>query len=481
MQTLRRILMAAMALPVLGAPAMAASDPRVGVLEQELRDVQAQLAEIRRQQAARPAPVTAAQLADAQRASGEQVAALKKRLDDQPRVGLSNGRFTIASRDGAFSLSLRSLVQFDAGYFSQGRGPAGVDLNSGTNFRRAQIGLVGTAWKDWSYNFTYDFGGNGIEKNGYIYTASLQYDFKPFAVRVGAFSPYAGLDDSTGSGDLIFLERSSAADIARGIAGAPGREGFEFSASGERYLLSLAFTGRKATQTSNFDSQEALVSRAAFLAVDGASFKWLVDADLTHVFKFTDKAAGAGSPNTVDLGSGPELALTSANTVDTGSIDANSMTEWGLETALQSGRFYGQGGYFHYAVDRRTALPDPDFSGWYALAAFSITGEARGYDAGAASFRGLKPEHPLGKDGFGAWEVAARYSNIDLAFAPFAGTAAGGVAGGEQNVWSVGLNWYPTAGLRFMLNYDNIQVNHVEAPGGDISANAIGLRSQISL
>jgi phosphate-selective porin OprO/OprP len=115
------------------------------------------------------------------------------------------------------------------------------------------------------------------------------------------------------------------------------------------------------------------------------------------------------------------------------------------------------------------------------MAAVSLTGEPRRYDAGSASFRGLKPVHPLGKDGWGAWEVAARYSNTDLAFDPLAGAAAGGVTGGEQNIWSVGLNWYPTAGLRFMLDYDNIQVNHVEAPAGDISASAIALRSQISL
>lgn len=484
MQTLPRIMLGAAA--VLIAPAMtatalaagqaAASDSRITAVEQQLRDVREQLDQLRRQPAA-PA-VTATQLAEVRRAQSGQYADLKKRLDDQPRLSLANGRLSVTSRDGAFSLSLRSLVQFDAGYFSQGRG---TDLNSGTNFRRAQVGLVGTAWKDWSYNFTYDFGGNGIEKSGYIYTASLQYDFEPFAIRVGAFSPPAGLDDSTGSGDLIFLERASSADIARGIAGAPGREGFNIMAQGERYLLSLAFTGRKATQTSNFDSQQALVSRAAFLAVDGDNFKWLLDADLTHVFKFTDKAAGAGSPNTVDLGSGPEVAVTPLNTVDTGSIDADSMTEWGLETAAQSGRFYGQGGYFHFDVTRRTALPDPGFSGWYAMAAVSLTGEPRRYDAGSASFRGLKPVHPLGKDGWGAWEVAARYSNTDLAFDPLAGAAAGGVTGGEQNIWSVGLNWYPTAGLRFMLDYDNIQVNHVEAPAGDISASAIALRSQISL
>jgi phosphate-selective porin OprO/OprP len=469
---------------VLTGPAMAGapaspSDARLAVLEQQLADVQRQLAQMRHQQSPPPPPVTAAQLDDTRRAGDRQYDELKKRLDEQPKVGVSNGRLTVASRDGAFSVSLRSLVQFDAGYFSQGRGPAGVDLNSGSNFRRAQFGFAGTLWHDWSYNFTYDFGGNGIEKSGYIYTASLQYDFKPFGVRVGAFAPPAGIDDATSSGDLIFLERTSVADIARGIAGAPGREGINIYAQGARYLVSLAVTGNKTTE-SYYDEQQAVVGRAAFLAADTGSVKWLLDVDVTHVFKLADVAPGPGSPNTISLGNGPELAIDKLKTVNTGAIDANALTEVGFETAAQSGRFYGQGGYFHFSIDRRTALPDPDFSGWYALATFSLTGEARRYNAGRAAFDGPEPAHPLGKDGLGAWEVAARYSNIDLDYMPFLGTAAGGVPGGAQTVWSLGLNWYPAPSLCFMLDYNNLRVRHAEAPGNDISANAIGLRSQIS-
>ncbi|MCP5412307.1 MAG: hypothetical protein H6924_09265 [Alphaproteobacteria bacterium] len=479
MTTLRGILLGAGAATALAAPAMAAGtaeDARLTALEQQLQAVQRQLADMRAQQAPAPAPAPVAAPVPATR---EDYASLKKRLDEQPRVSLANGRLTVASRDGAFSFSLRSLVQFDAGYFAQGRGPAGVDLNSGTNFRRAQVGFTGKAWRDWSYNFTYDFGGNGVEKNGYVYTASLQYDFKPFAVRLGAFAPYAGIDDSTGSGDLIFLERASVADIARGIAGAPGREGIEFSAHGDRYLLSVAFTGNKSTESA-YDEQQAVVSRAAFLAVDGDNLKWLLDVDMTHVFRFADTAPGAASLPSVSLGNGPELAVDKFKTVNTGAIGADGLTEWGVETAAQSGRFYGQGGYFHFSVDRSTALPSPDFSGWYGLAAFSLTGEPRRYDAGKASFAGLKPEHPLGKDGLGAWEVAARYSSVDLGYMPILTPAAGGVPGGQQNVWSLGLNWYPTAGLRFMLDYSNLQVNHAEAPGNDISSSGIGLRSQIA-
>jgi len=107
------------------------------------------------------------------------------------------------------------------------------------------------------------------------------------------------------------------------------------------------------------------------------------------------------------------------------------------------------------------------------MATWSLSGESRPYDPTTASFHGLIPRAPLG-GGFGAWEVAARYSSMNL-------DSGGGVAGGIQNIWSVGLNWYPNSTVRFLLDYNNIQVNHANAPGADISAHAIGLRSQIAL
>jgi phosphate-selective porin OprO/OprP len=475
---------------LLSSPAFAASkkdtpppDPRIGVLEQELHDVQQQLAEIKDKQAGNndAAANSAAALSDIKRSTSAQYADVNKRLDAQTRVGLDNGRLTFASANGDFTLSLRSLVQFDYGYFAQGRNPASVDLNSGTNFRRAQFGFVGTAWRDWSYNFTYDFGGNGIEKNGYLYTGSLEYDgLKPFGFRAGAFAPPAGLDDSTGSGDLIFLERASASDIARNIAGAPSREGFNIFAQGDNYLVSVSFTTKKATDAATFDEQEAIVSRAAWLVFNDHDVKWLVDADMTNVLKLADTTANSNA-NTFSFSNGPELAMDASKTVNTGNIDANKVTEWGLETAASYGPLYGQGGYFHYNIERRIAVPDPNFSGWYALASWSLTGEPRAYDPVAASFRGLKPAKPVGTDGgWGAWEATARYSSIDLDYQPLLAAASGGIAGGVQNVWTLGLNWYPTNGLRFALNYDNIQVTHVNAPANNISANAIALRSQVS-
>jgi phosphate-selective porin OprO/OprP len=454
-----------------------ADDSRVEELARRLKEIQQQLDALK----AAKTPDKAAELKALQQNSAAQFADLHKRTHGQPKASMPNGRLTVVSADGDFSLALRATVQFDAGYFSEGRNPPNVDLNSGTNFRRAQFGLVGTLFRDWSYNFTYDFGGSGTENRGYLYRAYIEYDgLAPVAFRLGAFSAFDSIEDATGGANLALMERPTAVTIARSIGAGSGREGAEVFAQGDNYLVSVALTGGKTTDTATFDEQQAVVGRIAWLAINRTDAKWLLNMDATHVFKLADVAPGLLSPNTVDLSAGPELSVDGSRTVDTGALDARNVTEFGMETALNLGRLFGQGGWFHYDVTRRSAVPDSSFHGWYAMATWSLSGESRPYDATTASFHGLIPDAPLGKGGFGAWEVVARYSGMDLDFMPFTGGSAGGVAGGVQNIWSVGLNWYPNQTVRFLLDYSNIQVNHANAPGNDISANAIGLRSQIA-
>lgn len=484
------------ALIALSAPALAAAkktappppplDPRIPLLEQQLRDIQQQLGEIK---GARAANDTSGAVADLKRSSSSQYADINNRLDGLNKTTIDNGRLTVSSPNGAFSLSLRALVQFDVGYFAQGKNPPSVDLNSGTNFRRAQLGFQGTVFKDWAYNFLYDFGGYGVEGRGYIYNAYIQYDgLKPFGIRVGAYTPSEGQEDQTSSGELFFPERAAAVDVARNLAGAPSREAISIFAHEDNYLVSLSYTGKKTgdgtstgASVGTFDAQQSIIGRAAWLAVSNPDLKWLIEGHITEVLKLSDATASPAA-TVIRFSNGPEVAVDASKTVDTGNIDANRVREFGFETAGTYDSFYGQGGWFHYDIDRRIAVPNPDFSGWYAFLAYSLTGEQHPYDPATASFSNLRPAKPLGSPGgWGAWEVLARYSSIDLDYQPFASAASGGIAGGKQDVWTIGLNWYPNNTIKFQLDYDNIKVNHVNAPANDISADAVVLRSQISL
>ncbi len=66
--------------------------------------------------------------------------------------------------------------------------------------------------------------------------------------------------------------------------------------------------------------------------------------------------------------------------------------------------------------------------------------------------RGIKPLKPFDE---GGWEVVARYGYIDL--------SSQEVIGGQQDDFTIGVNWYPNNNLRFSLNY----VNVLDVEGGE--------------
>ncbi len=79
-----------------------------------------------------------------------------------------------------------------------------------------------------------------------------------------------------------------------------------------------------------------------------------------------------------------------------------------------------------------TNLPDPSFNGWYLQTSWILTGEAKKYNPSTGSFTAPKPNDPfvLDKAGIGAWEVVARYSDLDLNY--HAGVAGHADAGGRH-------------------------------------------------
>jgi phosphate-selective porin OprO/OprP len=69
---------------------------------------------------------------------------------------------------------------------------------------------------------------------------------------------------------------------------------------------------------------------------------------------------------------------------------------------------------------------------------------------------------------------------------PAAGVAVsttGGVRGGEQEIHTLGLNWYVNNNIRFMLNYLHVDVDRLNAAGTTQvgqSYDAVALRTQVN-
>jgi phosphate-selective porin OprO and OprP len=457
-----------------------------------------------------PAPVPAAletKVADQQAAidaltqqleADENSARLTKQ--EAPVWSLAGGRPTITSSDGRFSLAIRTLVQYDQGYYSQSAGAKslaaanGPDLSSGGNFRRAWLGVQGKLFGDWSYYLNYDFGGSNTEGPGHIQQVWLQYDgLGPFALRVGAFSPSNGLEDATSAGDTIFLERTAPADSARNLAGGDGRNAVSLVYTDDRFFGSIAYSGNKIQDSGAFDEQQAAIGRLAGLFYKSDDLNLLASLGGSYVFKPADTAAGAMGGGTISLSSAPEITVdnTATKFVTTGAIASDHSWQWGAEAAGNWKSLYAQGGYFRYGIDLRTSKAAYGFNGWYGLATWILTGESRPYNATTGAFANPKPRIPfsLNGGGYGAWELAARFSNLN--FNDNAGVAGkalptGGLRGGNQKIWTLGINWYPVSAVKIEAQYQAIDINRLGTKG-TVTNTQVGqnlstfaLRTQVS-
>jgi len=497
---LRAVLLAGAATLAFAPQAHAAAkntDAKIDTLQQQVQQLNAELQDLKQQQAAEQAQQAdqvdvQSALADLKRSTSAQYQDIQDQRANDVQISLKNGRPTFSTADGNFSISLRTLVQYDTGYYSQSTIPvASTDFSSGSNFRRARFGASGTLFKDWSYEFIYDFGGSGVEAST-ISSAFIQYDgFGPVHIKLGAYAPPEGFDDQTSASDLLFLERAQPTDVARSIGSADGRDAATIFAYDDNYFAALSYTGGVVGDAAVFDEQQALVARGAYRFIKTADANLAIGGDTTYVFKLADTTSGPPGTSAFRLRERPELNIDSNNIrlVDTGTVNADHVWEWGVEAAGNWQNLYGQGGYYGYTIYRRNSLlPDPSFDGWYVQASWVLTGEAKPYKADKAAYGLPTPSDPfsLDKAGWGAWELAGRYSVLDLNDnAGFAGlaTPAGGVRGGRQSIWTAGINWYPNNAIRFLFNYEHTDVSRLNGAGADIGAklDTVALRAQLSL
>jgi phosphate-selective porin OprO/OprP len=127
--------------------------------------------------------------------------------------------------------------------------------------------------------------------------------------------------------------------------------------------------------------------------------------------------------------------------------------------------------------------PNLHFQGGYAEASYVLTGESHPYNTSSAAYGGIVPKDPfsLNSGGWGAWEIAGRFSTIDLNDQL---ASANGVAGGRQNIYTVGLNWYANRNVRLMLNYLHGDIAKQASPTNfaDTGAkfDALAMRTQVA-
>jgi phosphate-selective porin OprO/OprP len=132
--------------------------------------------------------------------------------------------------------------------------------------------------------------------------------------------------------------------------------------------------------------------------------------------------------------------------VDTGDMAADGALVIGAEAAWVNGPFSVQGEYLHSSV-RENNGQVPGFNGFYALASWFLTGESRPYDRSEGKFERVIPKKnfDFGRGGWGAWELAGRYSFVNLDSAD--------IHGGRLSMLMAEVNWYLHSHVKWRFNY----------------------------
>ncbi len=177
----------------------------------------------------------------------------------------------------------------------------------------------------------------------------------------------------------------------------------------------------------------------------------------------------------------------SGRLVDTGNISALSTGVVGTELLYILGPFSAQAEWAFCYVNgattgtgRNAIERTRSFNGGYLTLSYFLTGESRNYDKsfGVLSRNYVTPFTNFwaheGTVGVGAWEVAARYSYLNLNDGP--------IQGGVMNGVTVGLNWYLNSNLKVQFEYlHNNRYDKSTTQGGTVPGSIDGLGTRVQI
>jgi phosphate-selective porin OprO/OprP len=153
--------------------------------------------------------------------------------------------------------------------------------------------------------------------------------------------------------------------------------------------------------------------------------------------------------------------------VDTGLIDADSATSYDLEAYWRRGPFL-LGGEFVWTEVEAPEVGDPVFSGYHLTASWIASGEMRAYNHRSAVFNQVPVARSVYDGGWGAWQVALRWSDLDLTDAA--------IEGGEMQILSTSLQWWLTSFFMIETQYRTIELDRFGLQG-----TADGLLTRVAL
>lgn len=368
---------------------------------------------------------------------------------------------TFRSRDGVYKISIGGRLHYDISFLKHERalqeefGRAGDKVE----VRRARIGLQGSIRDTYEYEIDLSFE-NGLEFNDLRLTFLEVPLFN--RLTLGHFREPFGMEENTSSNSLPFMERSltSAFGLSRNAGIMLQRKFLQEKVSmhvGAFRITDDFGSDREAAGRHSYSGRFVLnplvdttASRVAHLGI-GLNTRTLIE----NMFEVETTSESNSAPDYIDTG-----------TLE----NVDRVWQIGGEAGYMQGRFTLQGEYVH-AFARFLEVPDQpisnklrEFNSYYVTGTYFLGGGKRDYDTDDNTFSDISVNN---SDRWkGAWEVALRYSHLNLLHSQETFT--------EIDDASIGLNYYLNANTRLMGNYifSRIENKH--------NANILQFRFQVA-
>jgi phosphate-selective porin OprO/OprP len=406
-----------------------------------------------------------------------------------PYYDFDDGGFHVTTKDEEFSFGLRGMTQLDGMLYS--RPTPGPVTSSGFYNPRSRIYFEGTATKPISWEFSFQNFYDTVQ----LLDAYVNFDYDPrFQVRIGRYKAPFGYEwYRIHIWDLMAPERSL------------WSVNYEANRRFGAMLWGVLANQRVEYALGSFDSQRnsfaPFNSRQDFLGF--VNFKPFYPAEggfLLRNLQFggsVDLGNNNQSPvpavlrTNVSPGPSPISSTTGANAAELPFLAFNpTVVERGPRALWEAhlAYYYGglslvsaiEGGHESYANGTAPYVHVP-INGWFVQGAYILTGET------IRDRTLLQPLHRFdlrrGRFGLGAWEVTARYSQLDLGSQVFtAGLADPHLWTNHAKMVDVGANWYLNQFVKIYFDWEHSMFgNPVTSTGGDFrsSSDLFWLRTQV--
>lgn len=366
--------------------------------------------------------------------------------------------------------------------------PFNGDILDGADFRRARLSAKGAVAENVNYFMQFDFGFFGRPTFTDVWAEVTHVPILG-NVRVGQWKQPFGLEVVTSVRYQTFLERSvlfQSMDAFRHL-GAGFYDWSEdehttwqfsvFRTRNDQFGNDIGDNGGWSTagRITHLPWYEKNQDRLDYLHLGAAYWHGDPSQDLFRYATIPEAFVGEFSnnaPGTSRVGV-PSTSQGTPPFVDTRAFFVHNFTHVGFEELWVRGPFSIQSEAALAHVDQ---FVGPNLFYWalYTQASYFLTGESRPYDRKAGALDRLVPLRPyIHEDGCrqgpGAWEVAGRFSTIDL--------DSGNRNGGKLTDLTAGLNWYLNGYTKFQFNYIHAMLDHPTL--GNSHADIVGMRCQV--